>query len=163
MRESDSQKWPLGLKIRKWLFQRYFRATRCLTLGVRAVVRDEEGRICLIRHTYMPGWALPGGGVEKLETVEETLRHELLDEAAIRLLTRPHLFGIYANHAFFPNDHVLIYTVNPGEYERLPWRPSREVAEMGFFPPEDLPEGTTPGTRRRIEEVVRGQPPAECW
>jgi ADP-ribose pyrophosphatase YjhB (NUDIX family) len=153
----------LSFRVRRWLFQRYFRATRCLTLGVRVLVRNEEGEILLVRHTYMPGWALPGGGVEKLETAEQTVRHELLDEVAIRLLERPRLFGIYANHAWFPNDHVLLYVVEAGTYERLPWHPSREIAEMGFFPPRRLPPETTAGTRRRIHEVTAGLPPAECW
>ncbi len=153
----------LAFRLRRWLFQRYFRVTRCLTLGVRVLLTDEAGRVLLVRHTYMPGWALPGGGVEKLETAEDTVRHELMDEAAIRLKERPRLFGIYANHDWFPNDHVLLYVVEPGAYERLPWKPSREIAEMGFFSPDALPEETTAGTRRRIKEVMEGHPPAERW
>ncbi len=161
--DAVTSRHSLGFRLRRWAFQRYFRLTRCLTLGVRVLVRNEAGEVLLVRHTYMPGWALPGGGVEKRETAEETVRHELMDEAAIRLLKRPRLFGIYANHAWFPNDHVLLYVVEPGTYERLPWTPSREIAEIGFFAPDTLPEEATAGTRRRIREVLEGRPPAECW
>ena len=159
----DAAAAPVGFRVRRWLFQRWFRATRCLTLGVRVLVRDEAGRVLLVRHTYMPGWALPGGGVEKLESAEQTVRHELLDEAGIRVLQRPRLFGIYANHAWFPNDHVLLYLLAPGDYAQEPWRPGREIAEKGFFAPDSLPAETTAGTRRRLREVLEGLPPAECW
>ena len=58
-----------------------------MTLGVRAACFDAEGRIFLVRHTYLPGWYLPGGGVERgalsKEQVAQTLQ-EGLDE--LRLL-----------------------------------------------------------------------------
>mgnify|MGYP006201842729 CR=1 FL=1 len=39
-------------------------ATRALTLGVRAAVEDAEGRVFMVRHTYINGWFMPGGGIE---------------------------------------------------------------------------------------------------
>src|SRR6187200_446523 len=72
---SPSRIGPAGLA-RKVLFKvgsrfilhPWFRLTRGMSLGVRALVRDENGRILLIRHSYAPGWLLPGGGVERGET-----------------------------------------------------------------------------------------------
>ncbi len=52
------------LKAVRRMMQLYWRWQRALTLGARAVVIDAEGRILLVRHTYMPGWTFPGGGVE---------------------------------------------------------------------------------------------------
>ena len=75
----------LPLKWRRWLFQRWFRLRRSLTLGVRALVLDDEGRVLLVRHTYKPDWMLPGGGVEKGETALQALRHELRDEVSIHI------------------------------------------------------------------------------
>ncbi len=152
---------PTG--VRRRITQHYFRFSRALTLGVRALVLSEAGEVLLIRHTYQPGWMLPGGGVEKGEAAEQALAHELRDEVAIHLKARPALFGIYDNRVVFPNDHVLLYVLRPGDYERLPWRPNAEIAEMGFFAPDALPEATTQGTRRRIAEVLRGLPPAQQW
>ena len=51
----------------------YWRFSRGLTLGVRGLVVDPERRIFLIKHSYVPGWHLPGGGVEPNETMREAL------------------------------------------------------------------------------------------
>ena len=37
-----------------------WRVTRGMTLGVRGAAIDAQNRVCLVRHTYMPGWHLPG-------------------------------------------------------------------------------------------------------
>ena len=42
----------------------YWRFSRGATLGARAMVIDGAGRIFLIKHSYIDGWHLPGGGVE---------------------------------------------------------------------------------------------------
>ena len=42
-----------------------------MTLGVRGLVIDKGQRVFLVTHTYVPGWQLPGGGVEPGETMAE--------------------------------------------------------------------------------------------
>ena len=44
------------------LFHFYWRFSRGLTLGVRAVVLDGEGRVFLIKHTYTDGWHCRAAG-----------------------------------------------------------------------------------------------------
>src|ERR1700688_93230 len=71
----------------------YWRFSRGLTLGVRAVVIDGSGRVFLIVHSYVPGWHLPGGGVEIGETAAVALARELREEGNIELAEQPTLFG----------------------------------------------------------------------
>ena len=66
-------------RIRTRIFQSWFRLSRPMTLGVRAVMENAAGEVFMIRHTYTPGWYLPGGGVEKGETSIESLERELLE------------------------------------------------------------------------------------
>src|SRR5690606_8107006 len=52
------------------------RLTRGMTLGVRGVAFDPEGRVLLVEHTYLEGWWLPGGGVDRGETAQQAVRSE---------------------------------------------------------------------------------------
>jgi hypothetical protein len=54
-----------------------FRMRRGLTLGVRAVVTDEAGKVLLVEHTYLKGWYLPGGGVEALHPGDHVLLYRV--------------------------------------------------------------------------------------
>jgi ADP-ribose pyrophosphatase YjhB (NUDIX family) len=139
----------------------WFKLARGLTLGVRGIVQDAEGRILLIEHTYVEGWHLPGGGVEKAETAETALGRELVEEAGVRLTGPPKLVSIHSNHAHHPNDHVLTYLCP--DWEACEATSKGEIARIGWFAPDALPEGLRPGHRRRIEEALLGAPLAALW
>ena len=140
----------------------YWRFSRGLTLGVRAVVLDADGRVFLIKHSYSEGWQLPGGGVEAGETLIEALARELAEEGNIELTGSPALHGVYF-HPFYSNrDHVTIYVVRDFR-QSAPPIPDREIVAHGFFPLDGLPPDTTAGTRARIAEVTAGKPASTRW
>ena len=134
------------------LFRLYARTTRGMTLGVRGVVSNGAGEVLLVEHTYMPGWHLPGGGVELGETAEEAMARELVEEAGVRVTARPQLVAIHANRGRFRGDHVLLYRVEA--WEACPATSRGEIHQIGWFAPDALPEGTTPPTRRRVAEAL---------
>ncbi len=144
------------------IFHLYWRLARGLTLGVRGVVLDGQGKVFLVHHTYVSGWQLPGGGVEVGETVRDALRRELMEEGRIEVLAEPVLHGLFFNQHVSPRDHVAIYVVREFRQDRLP-EPNREISACGFFAVDALPSDTTEGTRRRIAEVVHGLPPIATW
>src|SRR5438128_1303607 len=89
----------------------YWRFARAMTLGVRALVLDEAGRIFLVKHSYVVGWHLPGGGVEAGETLTQALARELREEGNIELTEPPQLYGFYFNSRDSRRDHVAVYVV----------------------------------------------------
>jgi ADP-ribose pyrophosphatase YjhB (NUDIX family) len=133
-----------------------------MTLGVRGVVLDDRNQIFLIRHTYVPGWHLPGGGVETGETALDALGRELREEACITVDETPQLFGVFFNRKISRRDHVLVYVVRRFTVLEVK-QPDREIAEAGFFPLDRLPEGTTIATRNRLAEILEGQPASANW
>lgn len=134
-----------------------------MTLGARGVVYDREAHsVFLIRHTYVPGWQLPGGGVENGETLEEALRRELVEEGNIDCTAPPELKSVHWNRRASNRDHVGLYLVTQFR-QTAPKRPDREIAEAGFFPIETLPEMTTPATHRRIAELFKGEAVSPYW
>jgi len=140
----------------------YWRMSRGLTVGVRAVVFDGEGRIFLVKHSYVSGWHLPGGGVETGETMVTALQRELREEGNIELTEPPVLHAIYFNRRISRRDHVAVYIVRAFR-QLAPPQPNREIVAHGFFAPQALPEDTTRATRERIAEVITGRRPADVW
>ncbi len=140
----------------------YFRLRRGMTLGVRAAVLNEAGEVLLVRHTYTPGWHMPGGGVEPNETLADALAKELREEANIALTGPAALHGIFLNRHTSPRDHVAVFIVRAFA-QSAPKQPDVEIAEARFFPLSALPETTTPGTRRRLAEIVEGTARPDEW
>ena len=66
-----------------------------LTPGVRALIRDESGRILFIRRSDNGRWGMPAGGIELRETVLEALRREVNEETGLDVVTAT-LIAIYS-------------------------------------------------------------------
>lgn len=133
-----------------------------MTLGSRVMVVDGD-KVLLIRHTYVPGWQFPGGGVSPGETLEHAGARETLEETGYRVVGPMQLFGIYHNSSTVTDrDHVAFYVATSfeKEFER---KPDREIAEIGWFDRRSLPEKVTPATSQRIDEYFDGVPKREIW
>ncbi|RVD63288.1 NUDIX domain-containing protein [Mesorhizobium sp. M7A.F.Ca.ET.027.03.2.1] len=150
-----------GLRAR--LFHLYFVLRRPMTLGVRGLIHDTASNsVFLIRHTYVPGWQLPGGGVEVGETLAEALARELAEEGNIALTAPPVLKSMHFNRRASRRDHVGFYVIEHFS-QTAPKLPDHEIAEAGFFPLDRLPEKTTPATLRRIAEIFDGEQASPYW
>lgn len=139
-----------------------YRQTRGMTLGTRMIaLRDDGAEVLLVRHGYAAGWLFPGGGVERGETLVQSAIRELREEASVVAEEEPRLHGIFLNDAQFPGDHVACFVIR--RFRQEAFTPNGEIAEARFFPLTALPEGITPGTRRRLDEVMGGKLPSPVW
>lgn len=134
------------------IFRAYSRISRGVTLGVRGVVLNEDRQVLLVEHTYIHGWHLPGGGVERGESAEEALARELVEEAGVKISAPPVLVAVHANRTNFRGDHVLLYRIED-------WTPCEatsvgEIHEIRWCAPDALPPGATDLTRMRVAQAI---------
>ena len=133
-----------------------------LTVGVRAVLLDGR-RVLLVKHTYTPGWQLPGGGVEPGETAETAAAREALEETGYRCEGRPELLGFYLNRiAGGRRDHVAVYVWREFRVERV-FKANLEIAQCQWFDVDALPDDVGKGTARRLAEIFAGASVANEW
>jgi ADP-ribose pyrophosphatase YjhB (NUDIX family) len=104
---------------------------------------------------------MPGGGVERHETMEQALEKELREEGNLAISGRPQLFHVYFNNRTSKRDHVVFYRVEVTQ--TAPRKPDLEIVESGFFPVDALPAGTTKATYRRLKELEGVEPPSNYW
>jgi ADP-ribose pyrophosphatase YjhB (NUDIX family) len=147
----------------KWLVVHWGLVTRAKTLGVRVAAFNEAGHVFLVKHSYVPGWYLPGGGVDGGETCLGAAVRELDEEAALAPTEPLSLFAVYRNARITPRDHVMLYVTRNVRTLGPLNVPNREIIAAGFFDPAALPEDATDATRRRLAEVLGGEPPTEDW
>lgn len=133
-----------------------------MTVGVRAVLIDGR-RVLLVRHTYVPGWQFPGGGVEPGETPEGAAAREALEETGYAAHGRPTLLGFYLHPlAGTSRDYVAVYVWRTFGQHRA-FHPNLEIADCRWFDLDALPPEIGAGTARRLREIFDGVPPAAEW
>lgn len=149
-------------QFRQRAFLAYSRLTRGMTLGVRAMLLKDD-HVLLVKHSYVPGWYFPGGGVEAGESLAEALAREIAEEAGAMLTGPTQLFGVYRNEKAHRRDHVALFICHDWEQRRIPKIPNLEIVGLEFFPVSALPADVTGATRARISEVLAGEPPSADW
>jgi 8-oxo-dGTP pyrophosphatase MutT (NUDIX family) len=127
---------------------------RRVTIGARLIITVPSGLV-LVKHAYQRDWYLPGGGVSRGETPEEAARREAQEELG-GTLGDLSLFGVYSSFAEGRSDHVIVFACSEAH---LAGAQSSEIAEWGIFPFDALPDGLSPGTRRRVDEYLSEGPP----
>lgn len=134
---------------------------RRTTLGARAMLVDDK-KVLLIKHTYTPGWIIPGGGVEVGQSTLSAAKRELTEEAGYEALGEGELLSLYHNSTMSPRDHVALFVFKEFRQVRE-FKPNAEIAQMGWFEIDNLPEDTSDATKRRIGEYFGGMAISEIW
>ncbi|MGG1685225.1 NUDIX hydrolase [Pseudalkalibacillus sp. NRS-1564] len=126
-----------------------------------AMVFDDENRLLLQLRTDSESWGLPGGFMDLNESVQETARREVFEEAGL-VLKDMSLFGIYSGpdkeKTFGNGDQVspvqIIFRCHDFEGEL---RGSEESLKTAFFSLGDLPENLFSEHRLMINDLVSGK------
>jgi 8-oxo-dGTP pyrophosphatase MutT (NUDIX family) len=79
-------------------------AANSIVVAVTAFIRDEAGRLLLIRRTDNDLYAIPGGALELGETLTQTVQREVMEETGIAV-TVTGLIGVYSDP-----EHVIEFT-----------------------------------------------------
>ena len=111
--------------------------------AVAVIIRNERGDILLTRRAHEPGKGkldLPGGFVDPLETVEQTVRREVKEELNVEVDTLNYLTS-------FPNEYVfegmttytadLAFTATVKDFTAL--SPADDVVAVEFYPADKIP------------------------
>jgi 8-oxo-dGTP pyrophosphatase MutT (NUDIX family) len=113
-------------------------------VGAGVILRDEVGRILLMRRADNGAWGIPGGMMEPGESLEETARREVLEETGLRVGSMS-LLGVFSGPELYyryPNgDEVFnvsaVYVSD--DFHGLLDMLDGEALELRFFEPDKLP------------------------
>jgi 8-oxo-dGTP pyrophosphatase MutT (NUDIX family) len=111
---------------------------------VKCIVRDADGRVVFVRHTYgdRRSWELPGGGLGRREEPAAGVRREMREELGIELdgLGAVGVVEVAARHKR-TDLHCFEATVAAGEELRAD---PGELAEVRWAAPDDPPRPLGP-------------------
>lgn len=137
--------WRLGRPL-QWRFLWLMHAK--FICGITGVIRDEHGRVLLLRHRLWPEsrqWGFPTGYANKGERHEDTIIREVREETG--LTVKPgRLLTVRSGYKY--RIEVYYEATLTGGLNGLALD-SREILEARLFSPDDLPE-SMPGNHREL-------------
>ncbi len=129
------------LRLRWWV-------TRPRTQGVSALPVTPEGKVILVRHSYVSGWYIPGGGRKADEDPRDAALRELREEIGMTSHGRIHAVGEIEHRPHHKRDTMAFFVV---EDVVCAAKLSIEIEAIGAFSPDALPDGVSPRSAARIK------------
>lgn len=125
-----------------------------VSLGVCAVITDEEGRVLLVRHTYRSQpWGLPGGLARHGEQPAEALAREVREELGVGVTTGQ-VLGAYTA----PRVHQLTLYYQ-ATLQGAPRHDGFELDGLRYVAPRDIPGLTGRSARALLPFLAACEPP----
>lgn len=116
-------------------------------LGAHAVITNDAGEVLMLKATYgAMGWSLPGGAMDRGETIHECVQRECMEEMGQQVVVG-HLTGVYYIDAY--NSQCFIFRCQLSAPDAIVL--SEEHSEYGYFPVAELGAAQ----RRRVEDCLQ--------
>lgn len=124
------------------------------------IVTNQKNEILLQLRSDKKMWGLPGGAVEKGESVEQTAIREVLEETSLRVKVVS-LLGVYSNYFdAYPNGDkaqtittMFVFKLVEGNLSLG----NSETLDLGFFSKTNLPEIANQQHRDAIKDYFSGK------
>lgn len=123
-------------------------------MGVRVLMIQNQ-KVLLIRHSYINGWFMPGGGLKRNENLEQAARREAKEETGA-ILGNVSFVGVFTNYIQWKTDHTTVFLCKDFE---IVGKSDIEIAEMQFFDLDALPENIYKSHLRLLEMYKAGKMP----
>jgi len=121
-------------------------------VAVFVFIRKEE-TILLVKQSYGEQyWSLPGGVMEKGESIDQAAIREVKEETGLDICLGK-LIGIYSK----PGEGALAMTFE-GHITGGELKADNEVIEVCYFPLDNLPDNTRAHLRQRVEDFQADLP-----
>ena len=146
-----NHKMKLHYRLIYKLMRLYWKVTKPITIGVRAIITNNDNEVLLVKHTYTHQWYLPGGGVNKGEHLLDALNREMDEELGLKILYEPTLLGTYSNFYEGKSDYVSVFVID--QYEITPNK-NREIEAWKMYDVDNLPKSISPGSHKRMQEYL---------
>ncbi|WP_250003694.1 NUDIX domain-containing protein [Actinoplanes sp. M2I2] len=130
--------------------------------GAGAVVRDEQGRILLLRRSDNGQWSLPAGMIEPGEQPAEAILREVTEETGV-VAEIQNLAGVAVHETEYPNGDKCSYLAVWFRCRAVGGEPrpdGDESLEVGWFAPDELPEL---GGLTKLRIATTADPDAPVW
>jgi 8-oxo-dGTP pyrophosphatase MutT (NUDIX family) len=130
-----------------------------LFVGARGVVRDDDGRILLIRRADNGLWSTPGGAMELGESIAQCAIREVWEETGVKAAEAAP-FAIYSGveytHTNMFGDTYQLFVV---AFELSAWSGElspdpEEATDVAFFDADALPEPLSQSTVETLADLA---------